>query len=163
MGRCGVATVSVMIGALALMGCGGGDTSSGNDSSNAGATATTEAVPLVTVGNMLGLDEACSNTVDLLSISAQMISGQVAPDLARETIARFLSNVPDEISADATIITEVYLGLIDALEKHGGNMVAAFTDPEAMEALERLDTTEVNQAGERLNAFLADKCNLSGR
>jgi hypothetical protein len=162
MGRRGVAKVSVLLAALVLTGCGGGGDSDGGDTSTS-ETASRDTAAIVTVPNVLGLDDACKNTLDLISVSAQMISGQVAPDVARDTIERFQGNVPDEIAADAAVVVEVYLALIDAIEKSGGNIAAAISNPETMAVLERMDSAAVNEAGERLNAFLADECNLGNR
>jgi hypothetical protein len=155
MRRSGVATVSIVLGAIALLGCGGG-----GDGSSSSETIGKDDVAVATVPAMLGVDEACRNTVNLLSVAAQMVSGQVTPDVARSTIQRFLSDVPSEIRDDAEVVADIYLAIVDAIEKKGGNLVAAFSDPEAMAAIERMDSAETTQATDRINQYITDKCNL---
>jgi hypothetical protein len=159
MSRRGVAAV-ILMGAIALAGCGGGD--DGGDPSSSGSQQR-DSVAVVTVPSVLGMDDACKNTLDLLSVSAQMISGQVAPDAARATIQRFLGNVPDEIKDDAAVVVEIYIALIDALEESGGNIATAFSDPEMMAVLERLESADLDRASERISQFISEKCKIADR
>jgi hypothetical protein len=155
MKRSATATVSIVLGALALLGCGGG-----GDASTDSETIGNNEVAVATVPAMLGVNEACRSTVNLLSVAAQMVSGQVTPDVARSTIERYLSDVPAEIRDDAEVLAGIYLAIVDAIEKNGGSLVAAFSDPEAMAAIELLDSAETTQATDRINDYITDKCDI---
>ena len=151
----GVFTVAV------LAACGGG--SDGDGASDGGSSSGGDSdATIVTVADIPGVDDACEKVLNMIGASGQVIAGLVDPDTASSIISDFVSAVPDEIRSDAAVMAEAFSAYVEVFAKYSGDLAAAATDPEAMAALEALDSPEARDANERVTQYLVDKCGFAG-
>jgi hypothetical protein len=115
-----------------------------------------------TVGDVPGVSEACEDAVNLIGAVGQIMAGQIAAEDARATIDQFVENVPSELEADAAVFAEAYLAWVDVLATYDNDITAAYADPEAQAALERLSAVETSGAFERINAYVSEECDYLG-
>lgn len=150
-----------LVAASALVACGGG--SDGDGSSDGGSSSGGDSeITVVTVVDIPGVDDACEKLINMIGALGQVMGGQVSTDAARAIVDDFVAAVPDEIRADADVLVSAFTGYIDVLGKYGGDMATAMADPEVMSALEKIGSAETSASTEKVNAYLADKCNWAG-
>ena len=149
-----------LVAASALVACGGG--SDGDGSSDGGSSSGGSDMSVITVADIAGVDDACEKLINMIGALGQVMGGQVSTDAARAIVDDFVAAVPDEIRADADVLVSAFTGYIDVLGKYGGDMAAAMADPEVMSALEKIGSAETSASTEKVNAYLADKCNWAG-
>jgi hypothetical protein len=155
-----LAALSVL--SLAAIGCGG---SSGGDSTGQvefGDGGEGNPAPN-TVGDVAGVSEECEALINLISVSGQIMAGQIPAESARETIDRFVEAVPTEIKAEATVFTDAYLDWVALLAKHNDDLTLTFADPEAAAVSERLADAEMSGAFERITGYVTAECNWMGQ
>ena len=145
----------------ALVACGGSSDRSGSSDGGSSAGGDSE-VTIVTVADIPGVDDACEKVLNMIGASGQVIAGLVDPDTASSIISDFVSAVPDEIRSDAEVMADAFSAYVEVFAKYSGDLAAAATDPEAMAALEALDSPEVREANERVTQYLADECGFTG-
>lgn len=161
----GLVTVATFGAVLAA--CGGdsgGDTADQVDSGDGQTDGTSDGGGVAsTIGDVLGISEECESLVNLLSVTGQILGGQIPADAARETIDTFIAAVPSEIEADAKVFADAYMDWVTLLGKYNSDLTAAFTDPEAAAISERLNDAETSGAFERINEYAATECAWMGQ
>jgi hypothetical protein len=155
--------------ALAAAGCGGDDSSEASGDTTATAvvetTETTDDVGTTTddedveIGDLSG---ECAQFAGISSKLAQSLSGQDADlDEAARVFDEIADEVPDEIKDDYRVIADNFAKIAEALQGvdlTGGGV----PDPETLAKLEELgrslDSAEVQQASETLEAWARENC-----
>jgi len=94
---------------------------------------------------------------------ANIESGEASLNDARDAVEQLQEAAPDEISEDVDTVADAFTDYLDALEEAGADPDdAAAAVPEQTEevqaALERLQSEEVTEAGDRVNTFVDENC-----
>lgn len=145
----------VVAGALAA--CGGGSNQGGSGAIGAPTVEGSE-VPIITLGNVPGIDDACIKITNMIGVSGQVIGGQVEPSAAKQIIDQFVAAVPSEIRGEAQQMASAYGKFIDVLAQNGNNFAMAMSNPEALAAFEEINRLDLDGTFERINAYLEEKC-----
>jgi hypothetical protein len=149
-----------LIGVVAmavLVACGGG--SDGDGASDGGSSSDGDSdATIVTVVDIPGVSDSCESMINMISATGQVIAGQLSSDAAKSTIADFVAAVPDEIRAEAEIMADAYLAYVEILGAYSGDFAAAGADPEAIAALEALNSADTNAAYEKVALYLQEEC-----
>lgn len=112
-----------------------------------------------------GVPEGCLELAKALEQAFGGLGGEGAPANAMEMFGALADAMeelkgvlPSEFSADLDLLAEGYRVMDEVLAEYDYDMMQAFTDPEAMEKLQILDDEEFIAAGERLGAYVDEKC-----
>ena len=135
----------------------GGDTG-GDEPDGGGEEGTTDDdTTIVTTGDIPGVSAECEALVNFISAYGQLLSGQVEPAAGRAVIDDFVANVGEEVRAEAAVIAEYTVGLLDAIEDLGG-FEKVLASEEGMAALSALSSPEYDAANNRINEYFAAEC-----
>jgi hypothetical protein len=148
--------------ALIAGACGGGDSDESSGTSNDGApTSADESTPTTASGDAGGsgggsfcdmartLDET-----DILSDAAMPTKEMF--EAAASAMQQAIAAAPSEIKGDLTTLGDAFVGLQALLEKYDYN----FLNPDFLTAMEDLDTSEMEAAGARVDAYLESECGI---
>ena len=150
-----------VVAVAALAACGGG--SDGDGASDGGSSSDGDSdATIVTVVDIPGVGDSCESMINMISATGQVIAGQLSPDAAKSTIADFVAAVPDDIRAEAEIMADAYLAYVEVLGGYSGDFAAAAADPEAIAALESLNSADTTAAYEKIALYLEDECGWLG-
>jgi hypothetical protein len=160
----------LLVAALALVaaGCGGDDSGEASGDTTETAVVETETTDDMTttdddedvaIGDLSG---ECAQFAGISSKLAQSLSGQDADlDEAARVFDEIADEVPDEIKDDYRVIADNFAKIAEALQGvdlTGGGV----PDPETLAKLEELgrslDSAEVQQASENLEAWAREHC-----
>ena len=168
--------LSVLVVALALVaaGCGGGDDEAGGDSTvtvteTTDTDTTTDETTTETSDDDVdaGLDWASEDCQSLIQayvgLSAAIAAASSGQDVSGdiEEFAEYVDKVPDEIRDDVEILAAAYGTFVDELTDLGftpGEIPSADQLQALQDASESVSTSEVQAAGERLNAWTTANC-----
>jgi hypothetical protein len=152
---------------LSLTACGGDD---GGLDGNASAEDIAEAIEENTGGQVSaddiedevadaieGVNGACAGAAFLAGGLFTAFTGAEGLDQVRAYFDTALDDAPDEIKGDLTVLRETYEELGTLVEEHGG-LAAAMSDPEVQAEFEELDTPEVEQASDNVEAWISENC-----
>ena len=78
---------------------------------------------------------------------------------ADELLRNLADNATSEASADALVVADSFSALAAAISAHNFEFADFVNDPEALNALESLDSPEVETAIENLNDYTEVECN----
>lgn len=115
-----------------------------------------------TVGNVAGLSGACESTINLISVTGQILAGQIPAASARETLERFVKEAPREIKADAEIFAGAYLEWVEVLARYDGDVAKAYEEPEVVAVLEKLQDADTSGAYDRIGKYVTEECDGLG-
>jgi hypothetical protein len=135
----------------------GGDPSGGRDEGDESDDDTT----IITVGDIPGYSEACEAITNFIGATGQLLSGQLDPASGRAIIDDFLASVDDSIRADAQVMADYTVAILELIEQTG-SFEAALSSPEGMEALGGISTPEYETAARSITAYLTEECDLPG-
>ncbi len=155
-------TVVLSLFALALVGCGGGDSDDGGGGSTAGGDGGTTidggALDAATCAQVVAaLASAYSGSAAAMTGSAGDLGSSV------DQLEAFAANAPDEIAADLQTITSAYATMMQALADSGYDP-ASGTPPTAEQAAAlqsataAINTPEFQQASDNVSAWFAEQC-----
>jgi len=160
-----------VVGTLGLAACGGsGDKGGLTDSAQSGTESDAGADSAAdegngtpqTVGNVAGLSGACEATINLISVTGQILAGQIPAASARETLERFVKEAPSEIKADAEIFAGAYLEWVEVLARYNGDVAKAYEEPEVVAVLEKLQGADTSGAYDRIGKYVTEECDGLG-
>ena len=77
-----------------------------------------------------------------------------------EALETMRENAPDEIRADVVILTDTFAAFVDLVGEDGFDMTKLQENPEAMAALESLNTQEFLDASTRIAAYASEVCGI---
>ena len=112
---------------------------------------------IITAGDVPGVSAECEALVNFIGVSGQLVSGQVEPDAGRAIIDDFVANVGEEVRAEAAVIAESTVGLLDAIEELG-SFENVLTTEEGMAVLSETYSPEYDAATQRINDYFAAEC-----
>jgi hypothetical protein len=160
--------LGVAVLALVAAGCGGDDSSEASGDATETAVVETETTDDdgtatddedVEIGDLSG---ECAQFAGISSKLAQSLGGQDADlEEAARVFDEIADEVPDEIKDDYRVIADNFAKIAEALE--GVDLTSgAVPDPETLAKLEALgqtlDSAEVQQASENLEAWARENC-----
>jgi hypothetical protein len=163
----------LLLAALALLvaGCGGDDSDSSASGDDAAVVETettattddtaTEEEDATTDDGTAALTGECANFAGLAAKLQTAFAGTTGIDSAAEVFDEVADQVPEEIRDDYQVLADNFKELADALK--GIDLTSGETpSPEALAKLQelstKLDTPEVRQATENLEAWARENC-----
>ena len=115
-----------------------------------------------TIPAVAGVSAECMAIANAFAGAATAMSGQGDIAQAEASLGALEEIVPDELKDDARLFAEAYSAVIVALVANDNDYTQLMADPEAMAALEALDSADVQSASDNINAYLASACDTGG-
>lgn len=153
------------VGAMGLVACGGDDD---DDSASAGASTTVDAKDLEDAAKAAGVDKECLAGVQAYSqmaASGGAAFGGGASELEKSIKAfeAYAKAAPKDIRADVGVLADAYASFYRAIADSGwdptsGEQPSAEQMQAISSASEKLDTTDVKDAGDRVSAYFDEHC-----
>jgi hypothetical protein len=119
-----------------------------------------EDTTIITTGDIAGVSAECEAIANFLGATGQLLGGQLDPAEGRAIIDEVLSAVDDSIRADAEVVADYTIAILEIIEQTG-SFEAALSTPEGMEAMGGISTPEYGTATARLTEYLGE-CSLGG-
>lgn len=115
-----------------------------------------------TIPAVAGVSAECMAIANAFAGAATAMSGQGDIAQAEASLGALEEIVPDELKDDARLFAEAYNAVIVALVANDNDYTQMMADPEAMAALEALDSEDVQSASDNINAYLDGACSTGG-
>jgi hypothetical protein len=121
------------------------------------------AVVAMSVSGLTGCGDSTEEFCALEDEFNQIESGEASINDARSAIDQLQDTAPDEIRDDVDTVADAVTGYFDALEDSGvdpDSASAQVPEPteEVQSALENLQSEEVTEAGDNVEAFVDENC-----
>lgn len=134
------------IGVLVITSCGGDDGGSGGGSA----------------ADFCGVARAFDESNDVFDTVEESSTNDLRDGMrqARAAIDQLAKAAPSEIRDDVNLLKGAFGSLIELLEENDYDFFATVMDPANADKLAALDSEEFNQAADRVNAYVKDRCGI---